>query len=121
METGKVKCKRCNGRGEYRVRVTYKEKIYYYFSKCGHCYARGWNDWIEVARGRIPGIEGIFFDNHPAGSAIIAPTNMGGCSIYDGHNYIKLNTPRGTALWNELISKENERMVHDKKAKMQDM
>jgi len=106
---GKIKCKRCNGKGEYRVRITYKGKTYYYFSKCAECYARGYLDWVEYARGRLPGIRGIFFDNNPAGSVIIATENLGGCSVYDGHNYISIKTPRGKALWDTLVSKENEK------------
>lgn len=30
METGKIKCERCNGRGYKRVRFYYEEKSYYY-------------------------------------------------------------------------------------------
>jgi nitrite reductase/ring-hydroxylating ferredoxin subunit len=106
MEDGKVKCKRCNGRGEYRVRFTYKDKIYYYFSKCGHCYAQGYLDWVEVARGRLPGMAGVFCDTHPAGSCIVAPKKFGGCKVYDGHHYISTDTPRGEALWDKLVSGE---------------
>jgi len=106
MEDGNVICKRCNGRGEYRLRFYYKENAYYYFEKCAHCYARGYNDWIEVARGRRPGFEGLFCDNHPAGSMVLAPEKLGGCSVYDGHNYIDSKTERGEALWHELVSNE---------------
>lgn len=109
QEDGKIKCKRCNGRGEYRVRFQYKDKTYYYFSKCGHCYARGYNDWVEIARGRPPGIEGMFCDSHPAGSAILDGSKeqfLGGSSVYDGHNYISIKTKRGEALWNEFMTKD---------------
>jgi len=105
MEDGQVKCKRCNGRGEYRVRFTYKDKNYYYFSKCAHCYSKGYLDWIEIARGRMSGIEGIFFDTHPPGSRIFAPKKFGGCKVYDGHKFISVDTPRGVALWHELVEK----------------
>lgn len=107
MKDGRVKCKRCNGRGEYRVRFYYKEKTYYYFSKCGHCYAKGYLDWIEVARGRKSGIAGFLVDINPAGSIYVAPKELGGCHVYDGHNYIDLKTERGEALWSELVKKSD--------------
>ncbi len=109
MEEGKIKCERCNGRGEYRVRFEYEGKTYYYFSKCGHCYARGYNDWVEIARGRKPGITGMFCDSHPAGSMFVNGSGnpkFGTTSVYDGHNYISIKTKRGEALWQELISKD---------------
>jgi len=106
MKDGRIKCTRCNGKGEYRVRFSYKNKIYYYFRKCGYCYNRGYLDWVEFARGRKPGIAGMFCDDHPAGSMVIAPERFGGCSVYDGHNYIHTETERGEALWNELITKD---------------
>ncbi len=105
---GRVKCKRCNGKGEYRVRFYYKDKHYYYYSKCGHCYAQGYLDWVEYARGRKPGIAGIFFDDHPAGSCIICPAEFGGCRVYDGHHFINTNTERGEALWDELVAVKKE-------------
>jgi len=108
MNDGKMKCKRCNGKGEYRVRINYKEKIYYYFSKCEECYAKGYMDWVEYARGRLPGIRGMFFDDHPAGSIFMADKEFGGCKVYDGHNYISIDTPRGEALWNTLIGGEED-------------
>ena len=104
MEDGKIKCKQCNGRGEYKTRFYYKNKHYYYYSKCGRCRTRGYIDWVEAARGRIPGIEGWFVDDHPAGSHLIAPLKFGGCHVYDGHNYINVDTPRGEALWQELVA-----------------
>jgi hypothetical protein len=107
MEDGKIKCKRCHGNGEYRVRIYHKGKIYYYFSKCEKCYGKGYHDWIEKARGRLPGLRGIFVDSRPAGSIIMLDKNLGGCAIYDGHNYIDINTTRGEALWDNLITKGN--------------
>ena len=83
------------------------DKHYYYFSKCGHCYAKGYLDWVEYVRGRKPGIGGIFFDDHPAGSCMIAPEKFGGCKVYDGHKYISANTERGEALWNELVAEKD--------------
>lgn len=112
-EDGRVKCKRCNGRGEYRVRFYYKDKHYYYYSKCGHCYAQGYLDWVEAARGRKPGIAGIFFDNHPAGSCRMVSKSLAEefgmtNAVYDGHNYIDADTERGEALWDELVAKKKE-------------
>lgn len=110
MEAGRVKCKRCNGRGEYRVRFHYKDKHYYYYSKCGNCYARGYNDWVELARGRKPGIEGYFVDDHPAGSlwivGVSAKSRFGASKVYDGHRYIPVDTERGEALWYEFVVKD---------------
>jgi len=105
MKDGRVKCKRCNGKGEYRVRVYFEDNAYYYFEKCGNCYAKGYFDWIEAARGRLPGISGFFCDTHPAGSMFVNGTgnsDFGDTSIYDGHNYISIKTERGKALLNEL-------------------
>ncbi len=103
MEDGRITCKQCNGKGEYRVRFYYKDKQYYYFSKCGVCFTKGYLDWIEYARGRKFGISGFYIDTHPAGSLIIDPEEFGGCRIYDGHNYINKGTKRGEALWNYLL------------------
>jgi hypothetical protein len=105
---GFIKCKRCKGKGEYRVRFYFEDKTYYYFSKCGDCRAKGYIDWVTNARGRKPGIAGWFVDDHPAGSMIIAPLKFGGCHVYDGHKYIDADTKRGKALWEELILKDNE-------------
>ncbi|MCK5611690.1 hypothetical protein KAR91_58005 [Candidatus Pacearchaeota archaeon] len=105
MEDGRIIiCKQCNGRGEVRVRFYYKDKHYYYFSKCGICYTKGYLDWVEYARGRKPGIAGFYIDDHPAGSCIIAPKKFGGCRVFDGHRYIDAKTERGEALWNYLVS-----------------
>jgi hypothetical protein len=117
MEEDKIICKKCNGRGEYRVRFYYKNKHFYYYSKCGHCYARGYLDWIEVARGRKPGIQGYLIDSHAAGSLSIIGESIKvkvhgilvsarGNFIYDGHNYIDAKTERGSALWNHFISRK---------------
>jgi hypothetical protein len=113
IDESKIKCKRCNGRGEYRVRFYYKDEQYYYYSKCGHCYAKGYLDWVEVARGRRPGIAGLYVDDHPAGSCRIVSKSVEkmlgfGSAVYDGHNYIDVNTERGKALWHELITKQEE-------------
>lgn len=107
-DEGKIKCPRCKRKGDRRVRFYYKEKAYYYYLKCGHCWAKGYLDWIEVARGRLPGIVGLFFDIHPAGSAMIAPEKFGGRSVYDGHEYISTKTKRGEALWNKFVSGDEE-------------
>lgn len=118
-EDGRIICKRCNGKGEYRVRFYYKDKHYYYYSSCGHCYARGYNDWVELARGRKPGIFGMYIDNHPAGSISIIGKSIkieiygqlveaGGNFVYDGHNYINADTERGQALWHEFVVKGEE-------------
>lgn len=107
-EDGKIICKRCNGKGEYRTRFYYKDKAYYYFQKCGQCRTKGYLDWVELARGRKPGIEGWFIDCNPAGSMWVAPKEFGGCRVYDGHNYISTDTERGEALWHELITKDEE-------------
>jgi len=107
MDEGKIKCKRCNGKGEYKTRFYYKEKAYYYYNKCGHCRTKGYVDWVSNARGRKPGIEGIFFDDHPAGSCWIAPERFGGCRVFDGHNYISTHTKRGEALWDELVAEKS--------------
>jgi len=104
--SGLIKCKRCNGRGEYRRRFYYENKAYYYWSKCGHCYAKGYIDWVSHAMGRPEGILGMFCDNHPAGSCIVAPEKFGGCQVYDGHNYISADTERGNALWQELVAEK---------------
>lgn len=32
---------------------------------------------------------------------------MGDDQVYDGHEYIKANTERGSALWYELITKQH--------------
>jgi hypothetical protein len=103
LEDGRIICKRCNGKGEYRVRFYYKDKHFYYYSSCGHCYARGYNDWIELARGRKPGMAGLFCDTHPAGSCMMMSKEFGGCRVYDGHHYIHVDTKRGEALWNHLV------------------
>ena len=66
-------------------------------------------DWIEIARGRRPGIAGMFCDTHPAGSLFINGTSckaLGGSSIYDGHNYIDLDSERGQALYHALCVEE---------------
>jgi hypothetical protein len=105
MKDGIIKCKRCHGNGEYRVRIYHKGKIYYYFSKCGKCYGKGYLDWVENARGRLPGLRGMFVDTHPAGS-LMMDREIGGCAIYDGHKYIDVNTPKGEALWDNLVGKE---------------
>jgi hypothetical protein len=104
-------CKKCNGKKEHIIKFEYKGKEFHYYEKCGHCRAKGKIDWVEKARGRKPGIEGWFIDTQPAGSIIMDGSEnqiMGGSSVYDGHNYIKLDTERGTALWHELVTKQNE-------------
>jgi len=104
-------CKICKGKKENIIYFKYKGKEFHYYEKCGYCYASGKIDWVKKARGRKPGIEGMFCDSHPAGSMFIDGTEdqiMGGSSVYDGHEYIKTDTERGTALWYELISRHNE-------------
>lgn len=112
MDESKIKCKRCNGRGEYRVRFYYNNKQYYYYSKCGHCYAKGYLDWVEVARGRKPGLAGFLIDDHPAGSLSIVGKSAGKIlgmtsSVYDGHHYISVDTERGKALWDYFTRKDD--------------
>jgi len=96
-------CDHCKGKKEVIEYFKYKDKEFHYYSKCGHCYATGKIDWIQKAMGRKPGWDGYFLDDHPAGSMIIDGTKdriMGGSQIYDGHEYIDLNSERGDALWN---------------------
>jgi len=104
-------CEKCKGKKEHIIKFKFKGKEFHYYEKCGYCYATGKIDWVEKARGRMPGILGLFCDTHPAGSMCIDGTPnqvMGGSSVYDGHEYIKTDTERGEALWYELISKEGD-------------
>ncbi len=104
-------CKKCNGKKEHIIKFKYEGKEFHYYEKCSHCFATGKIDWVEKVRGRKPGIYGWFIDTHPAGSMFVDGTEnqmMGGSSIYDGHDYIKLDTERGTALWYELKGKDEE-------------
>lgn len=112
-DEGYVICEKCLGRGEYTIEFQYKEKTYHYYSKCGHCYATGQIDWVEKARGRLPGIRGFYIDNHPAGSLALVDKEIGKklnmkSKIFDGHEYVVLDTERGEALYNELYLKEEE-------------
>lgn len=98
-------CGHCKGKKETINYFKYKDKTFHYYSKCSHCYAKGKIDWIQKAMGRRSGLAGYFVDLYPAGSMIIDGTEdriMGGSRIYDGHEYIDLNSERGDALWNEL-------------------
>ncbi len=102
-------CEKCKGEKEVIIYFKYKGKEFHYYEKCGHCYATGKIDWVEKARGRLPGMLGLFCDTHPAGSMFIDGVGtMGGDGVYDGHYYIKYSTERGKALWNELITKSEE-------------
>jgi len=104
-------CKKCKGKKENIITFDYKGKEFHYYEKCGYCYATGKIDWVRKVRGRKPGIEGWFVDTHPAGSIFVDGSEdqmMGGSSVYDGHEYIKADTERGTALWHELIIKPNK-------------
>jgi len=107
-EDGYIICKKCKGKKENIIKFEYKGKEFHYYSKCGHCHARGKIDWVETARGRKPGIEGWFVDTHPPGSRRIMGVRAGGNQIYDGHQYISVNTERGEALWHELVTKRSE-------------
>ena len=103
-------CDKCHGAKEFIIKFTYKGKEYHYYSKCGHCYATGKIDWVEKAKGRLPGIAGFFIDAHPAGSLNMVGKSIDipgfQSSIYDGHEYIDLDTERGEALYNELITND---------------
>lgn len=102
-------CEKCKGKKELTIYFEFKGKQYYYYIKCGRCYATGKIDWIQKARGRTPGILGLFCDNHSAGSAFIDGTKdqvAGGSKVYDGHEYISVKTERGEALWHELCTGE---------------
>jgi len=111
-------CEHCKGEKELIKYFKYKGKEFHYYVKCGHCYATGKIDWVEKARGRLPGMLGLFCDTHPAGSLCIDGTKeqfAGGSAVYDGHDYIKADTERGEALWYELITKESESYDEDEK------
>lgn len=106
-EPGYEICDRCKGECEYIVKFQYKGKTYHYYSKCGHCYSTGKIDWIQRARGRLPGIQGMFVDTKPAGSLRIIEKEVEErfgikSSVYDGHEYIEIEAERGEALYNEL-------------------
>lgn len=108
-EEGYEICKKCKGKKEIIIHFKYKGKKFHYYEKCSHCFATGKIDWIEKARGKKSGICGWFIDYHPAGSMFVNGFgDMGGNSVYDGHDYIKVDTERGKALWYELITKEQE-------------
>lgn len=111
MEDGFESCPKCKGKKELVVYFEYKGKKFHYYSKCGHCYATGKVDWIKKVMGRKPGITGMFFDNHSAGSVQIDGTEdevMGGTKIYDGHEYISVETKRGKALWHKLVQRRGD-------------
>ena len=104
-------CKKCKGKKENIITFKYKDKEFHYYEKCGYCYATGKIDWVRKARGRKPGMEGWFIDTHPAGSLVMDGSKeqiLGGSSVYDGHDYIKLDTERGTALYHELVTKRSD-------------
>lgn len=103
-------CEICKGKKELIIYFKYKNKKFHYYEKCGHCRATGKIDWVQNTMGKKPGIDGIFFDTHPAGSMMIDGTEdqiMGGSSIYDGHEYINIDSKRGQALFDELHDPED--------------
>ena len=109
MQEGQVICPECKGKKYYRKRVCFKNKYYYYYSKCTFCSAEGTVDWVKALKGRIKGE--WFFDSNPAGSLIMDGSedqSMGGSSIYDGKKYIPLYSDRGLALHNHFWKDEDD-------------
>jgi len=103
VEEGFVICKDCKGRKYHIVKFKYKRKNYIYYNKCALCDATGEVDWIRNAQGRV----GWYFDSHPAGSLMLWSITIAknASTIYDGKKYINIHTPRGRALYHELIWK----------------
>lgn len=109
MKDSDVVCPNCHGKKHHKVFFHYKNEEFHYYRKCILCRGEGHVDWIKGITKTSP--NEFFCDNHPAGSVCIDGTPeqiLGGTSVYDGKEYINLETKRGTALYYHFHQYEEE-------------